>query len=389
MSRFEEQFSLPLEEKLLLLNEQIAYARANSSFYSYLPSQPLQSLEEMKGIPEISCADLIAHADQMTCTPPWKVKRMVTLMTSGSTAAPKRLAFTEADIEATVDFFHHGMHCLCETGETAAIFMPGTNPDGLCDILSRGLRRFGAIPSVYGIINDFEDAKGFVLETCPAVLVGFPVQLRQLALTCPELRPGCVLLSADYCAESVIQTIEKIWHCRAFVHYGITESGLGCAVETPAEQGMIPRKDVLLEVNEKGEILLTTLKREALPLIRYNTGDLGILGEDGNLMKVLGRKQELERRVSITSLDEYLLGFDWIMDYEAYLLDDRLNIRILENNDLSVVYSGIEEKRYDVLQKKLTSILNARLEDMGQDPIKVNIEKTEVIPFTGKRLIKK
>lgn len=394
---YEDLFSLPIEDKLPLLNKQIAYARANSSFYSYLPDAPLKSLDDFKSIPTISCKNLQEHLDEMTCTPPWKIKRMVTLMTSGSTAEPKRLAFSEDDLEGTVEFFCHGMHCLCDCGDSVAIFMPGSNPDGLCDLLSRGIARFGGKPLVYGIVHDFSDATEFLLKNQPAVLVGFPVQIRQLALMLPDYRPKCVLLSADYCAQSAIATIEKYWKCRAFVHYGITESGLGCAVETPAEEGMIPRGDVLLGVSEDGELLLTTLKMEALPLIRYRTGDLAAIREDGNLIRVMGRIDEIKGRVSITLLDEILLAKDEILNYEAELNGSTLEIRILGRKGCCL--DGL----FSCWRTELSERLNNRRERECQterqterqieskieaDEVRINLYAVEEICFTGKRLIR-
>ena len=83
--------------------------------------------------------------------------------------------------------------------------MPGNAPDGLCDLLSRGLKCFNAEPKVYGIIHDYDDAAN-ICEKNSAVFVGIPIQMRRLALLHPELRPKRVLLSADYCAPAVINT---------------------------------------------------------------------------------------------------------------------------------------------------------------------------------------
>lgn len=126
-----------MEETLQKLNEQIAYARANSSFYKYLPAEPLSSIEELKHLPLMTASDLVEHGKKILCCPVSQIRRMVTMQTSGTTGAPKRLAFTERDLEDTVEFFREGMHLLCDTGDTVMIFMPGKNPDGLCDLLSR------------------------------------------------------------------------------------------------------------------------------------------------------------------------------------------------------------------------------------------------------------
>lgn len=320
---------MDLEKTLRLLNQQIAYARRHSSFYAKLPEHPLADLRQLSALPMVTAADIALHGEELLCCSPAKVRRMVTLTTSGTAGPYKRLAFTEADLEYTIDFFHHGMNTLCGPGTAVGIFMPGTHTDGLCHLLSKGLRRFGAIPHIYGPVFDPEDAAQFCRAFRIQVMVGIPAQLRRLSLAAPNLCPELVLLSADYTAEALMETIARQWNCQVYVHYGSTESGLGCAVETPRRAGMELRPDVLLETLPDGELVLTTLCREAMPLIRYRTGDLGKLCPDGALEAVFGRKIELEKPVPIYRLDELLFGLDEVLDFAAWFGDGVLRLEIL------------------------------------------------------------
>ena len=98
-----------------------------------------------------------------------------------------------------------------------------------------------------------------------------------------------MLLSTDQAPAPLVAAIEQAWGCRVFDHYGTTETGLGGGVECEAHDGLHLREaDLLFEVvepatgrslpdGEEGEIVFTTLTREAMPLIRYRTGDLGRL----------------------------------------------------------------------------------------------------------------
>lgn len=317
---------MDMDKALNALNTQIQYARTHCAFYANLPERPLCSLEELRALPFTTAQDIALHGQEMLCCSPSAVRRMVTMQTSGTTGARKRLAFTEEDLEDTVDFFHHGMNELCKEGDAVGIFMPGNNPDGLCDLLCRGIRRFGGLPFVYGPVSDYADAAAFCKAHHLAVLVGVPAQIRRLALSAPDFRPLRVLLSADYVSQAAVRTIERVWQCQALAHFGMTETGLGCAVETPARDGMHIRPGIFLETTPDGELVLTTLRRQAMPLIRYRTGDLARMLPNGNLGAVYGRKEELSRPVSVTVLDEILLGIDGVLDYQAVVEKDALHI---------------------------------------------------------------
>ena len=83
--------------------------------------------------------------------------------------------------------------------------------------------------------------------------------------------------------------MRQAWQCEILDHYGLTETAYGCAVECPAHQGFHVRElDVLIEIvdisgrkvlapGEVGEVAITTLQRQAMPLVRYRTGDVACL----------------------------------------------------------------------------------------------------------------
>ena len=124
-----------------------------------------------------------------------------------------------------------------------------------------------------------------------ATVVGIPVQVLGLARLSvaggAPLHLKTVLLSTDHCSPVVATAIEAAWGCRVFDHYGTTEMGLGGGVDCEAHAGYHLREaDLLVEVvdpesgaplpdGEYGEVVFTTLTREAMPLIRYRTGDRG------------------------------------------------------------------------------------------------------------------
>ncbi len=290
--------------------------------------------------------DIILRGSEMCRLSQRDIRRIVTLRTSGSTGPAKRLYFSANDIERTVEFFSEGMKFMCGAGDAVVICMGNGAPDGIGALLSEGLERIGARPVLFGGVSDFTAAAACCRTNGPHTIVGIPSQIRRLALEAPEIRPANVLLSADYIAESVVETIARVWETKVFTHYGLTESGLGFAVQCPALEGQHIRHDEFkveiidpktgenLPYGEWGELVFTTLRREAMPLYRYRTGDISrLIGgtcacghEKPRLDRVLGRISELNKPVSIYALDELLFACDGILDFTASLRGKTLSV---------------------------------------------------------------
>jgi phenylacetate-CoA ligase len=95
------------------------------------------------------------------------------------------------------------------------------------------------------------------------------------------------LLGAEPHTEETRRKVEDFFGIAAFNSYGLSEmNGPGVAFECPARDGMHIWEDAfLVEIidpethqhvapGEKGELVLTTLQREAMPILRYRTKDL-------------------------------------------------------------------------------------------------------------------
>ena len=100
---------MDLEKKLTRLQRTLQYARTHSQFYAALPETQPQTLADYTAFPMLTADDLLLHGAELLCCPPSRVRRIVSLETSGTSGARKRIFFTERDLEATVDFFHHGI----------------------------------------------------------------------------------------------------------------------------------------------------------------------------------------------------------------------------------------------------------------------------------------
>lgn len=320
--------AVPENMRLSLLNRQLAYAAARSPYYRehLIGIPPLQRMSDLRALPFTDAEILRREGRRLVCVSAGEVARIVSLSTSGTAGEAKRVYFTEGDLARTVRFFREGMAWMCAPGDTCAVLMPCTAPDGIGDLLCRGLTELGVRPLPIGIPSSLSDAAVQIRRAQPQVLVGFPWQLRLLALRCPELRPRAVLLSGDYVPNALCACIARLWHCTVLSHFGMTETGYGCAVQHPAGQTLYLRRDELLaEVIDPdtgaplpagmvGELVLTTLRREAMPLLRYRTGDLAVLTPEGDLAAVLGRRRTATEAYQ---LQEALAPLTWLWDFRA------------------------------------------------------------------------
>lgn len=129
-------------------------------------------------------------------------------------------------------------------------------------------------------------------EVRPHCLVAAPGQLEGLLRHFPKSGPPglCGLLSSADRLDPVLgHVLSTVWNCTVLDHYGLTETAYGGAVECPAHDGYHLRLlDLVVEIvdfcgdeplppGETGEVVITTLEREAMPLIRYRTGDVACL----------------------------------------------------------------------------------------------------------------
>jgi phenylacetate-coenzyme A ligase PaaK-like adenylate-forming protein len=220
------------------------------------------------------------------------VSRIVTIPTSGTTGAARRIAFTSDEQADIIAYLASGMRMLADKGETIAVLFPCDREAGLGQLIGAGIERTGRRFCAYGLPDSDRGFSGLA-QTCLAQdvrgMVGFPQHILALARWSEyhglRLPVRGVLLSSDNVAPSLKREIARIWDAQVFAHYGTTEMGYGGAVECGCGMGQhIRETDLLFEVidpasgevlpnGEWGELVFTTLNRRAMPLIRYRTGD--------------------------------------------------------------------------------------------------------------------
>ncbi len=279
----------------------VAYAKQHARFYKQnLAHIDIKnfSLEHMHSLPFTTANDL-QQWEQFLCISLGDIERVVSLQTSGTTNAPKRLAFSEEDLAATEDFFRVGMSQLIHPEQRLLALWPGAHlPHGVSALLRKALTPHS--------ITVFDGNPAVTAQTLaaelqkynPHTIVGAPSQLAILAqivenaehFSLPKpLALRAVLSSGEHVSEALQNTLQQLGLLH-LDHYGITEAGYSIGVQCPATQGYHIRElDIFIEIisleepflpcseGHMGEVVITTLGRKAMPLIRYRTGDVATL----------------------------------------------------------------------------------------------------------------
>lgn len=334
------------------LRETVALAGKESPFYRRLLGwvrPEALDLAHLEQLPFTTASDIAQNPLRFLCVSQDSINRVVTLSTSGTTGVSKRIYFTVQDQELSRDFFHHGMSTLVEPGDRVLILLPGELPGSVGYLLREALTRLPAEGIPYGLVKDPVHALETIQHEHIDSLVGIPTQVLALARWLPpDARPPrlkSLLLTTDHVPDALSRELERVWRTRVFNHYGMTETGLGGGVECEARAGYHLREaDLLFEIvdpvtgdvaaeAETGEIVVTTLTRRGMPLIRYRTGDLGrFIPEPCPCGTVLRRMAPVKERVrdrvfltgggvlSMAILDEFIFSIGGVVDFQAALM---------------------------------------------------------------------
>ena len=272
-----------------------------------------------------------------------EIRRVRSDATSGTTGAAKRVFYTEGDCARTVELFMAGLGELIFPGSVTMICFPFSGPHGLGELIAEAGERLGARPLKLGVGLSYGEFAKLLETERPDTFVGMPVQLLSLLRVCGRGSLRRALVSGDACPDAVLKGCEAILQSRLFPHYGSREMALGGAICCPAHEGMHLRENhVIAEIvdeqgrplppGEIGELIITTIGMEAMPLIRYRTGDYTRripgtcpCGSQVLRLDTVRRKETAE----LAALDETLFSLPFVADYRAERRNGGLHLQIL------------------------------------------------------------
>ena len=365
-------------EKMQLekLNRLLAREKERAGFYKALPER-LDNLGELIKLPFTTDEDLAHYAGGILLCSQSEIQSVISDATSGTTGAAKRVFYTKNDCENTVELFMAGLGELVFPDSVTMICMPFSHAYGLGELISEAITRLGARPLNAGVGRSFGELKEMLESEKPDTFVGMPVTLLSLLRYCGKGSLHRALVSGDFCSETVTAECEKILVSTLFPHYGSREMALGGAISCIAHEGMhlrenhviaeiIDENGKVLERGEYGELVITTIGMEAMPLIRYKTGDY---------TRILPEKcpcgSSVLRLDTVHRLDDRMEKLDGVLFTLSGLIDFRIN----ERGEMFALTDGTVTEA-DIKSRVDFATVTIKKADDGDKPL-----------YTGKRRI--
>ena len=325
------------------LNRLLKREKERGGFYRDLPER-LESLDELQLLPFTTEEDLARNAPGLLLCSQSEISRVLSDATSGTTGAAKRVFYTEGDCRRTVELFAAGLGELIFPGSVTMICFPFSGPNGLGELIAKAVESLGAKPLKLGTALSYGEFSQVLDREKPDTFVGMPVQLLSLLRVCGRGSLRRALVSGDACPPAILTACEELLGSRLFPHYGSREMALGGAICCPAHEGMHLRENhVIAEIVDEagrvlppgqwGELVITTIGMEAMPLIRYRTGDrTRILPEScpcGSWVLRLDRVSRLGESTRMAELDERFLALPFVADIHGSMEGGRLCLTVL------------------------------------------------------------
>jgi len=258
-------------------------------------SEDIASLRDLRHLPYTTKDDLReAYPDGLLAVEPEQAVRLHT--SSGTTGMPTVIYHTRRDLDAWTELV---ARCIVATGATAGDVFQNMTHYGLFTGglgLHYGAERVGmlVIPVSSGNtsrqIQLLRDFRATVVHATPSYLLHLHTALAGAGVTTDQLHLRKAFIGAEPHSEQIRRKIETLFGIEAYNSYGLSEmNGPGVAFECLYKTGLHLWEDAyILEIidphtrqplaeGETGEIVMTTLQRQATPLLRYRTRDLSHL----------------------------------------------------------------------------------------------------------------
>ncbi len=283
-------------------------------------SPELESLEEIARLPFTTKGDLRdGYPFGLFASPMEEVVRLHA--SSGTTGKPTVVAYTQADLDVWTGVMVRSLAaCGLHRGDVVQnAYGYGLFTGGLG--AHYGAEALGAtvIPISGGNterqIMELQDFGVTAICCTPSFFLHLLERAKEMKVDFSRLRVG--IFGAEPWSEAMRRRIEQDSGIKAYDIYGLSEIiGPGVGIECTAQAGLHlfedhfypevidPASGAVLPDGQEGELVLTTLSKDAMPMIRYRTRDVTALQPEPC---ACGRTVRRIRRISRRSDDMFII----------------------------------------------------------------------------------
>lgn len=308
--------------QLAALNTVLRQARQNVPFYSKrIPPHELTSLDELSGIPAFTRREALEAGSDLVSRA-FEPRRLLALHTAGTTGAPMIVYVSREALQQYHAFFARLREWLQVPNNARVAAFVGTAvvsfPAGERTFYRRDVDADALLCSADQI--DAESLPAYVEELDrfkPEVIDGYPSSIEAVARYVRNMegarplniRPRAIVTSSETLVPSAHRLIESVFQCPVFDHYSSVEMAAMIAqCRAGSYHIMADFGYVELLTNgrpalpgEVGEIVATGFVNDAMPFIRYATGDFAVAGPQQcacgrtfpTVQRIIGRREDV------------------------------------------------------------------------------------------------
>ncbi len=358
--------TMPVEEMKKLQSEklvrQVKHVYENVEYYRNLMDEKGVKPEDIHGIEDLHKLPFLTKADLRDAYPygllAKPLKDCVRIQSTSGTTGRRVVAFyTQNDVNLWED--------CCARAIVAA---GGTNED-VCQVaygyglftggpgLNGGSHRVGCLtlPMSSGNterqIQFMTDLGATILCCTPSYAAYIGETLKEQGYGPDDIPLKAGIFGAEPWTEEMRRGIEKTLGIKAYDIYGLTEtSGPGVSFECSEQTGMHinedhflaeiidPETGEVLPEGEKGELVFTSLDKEAFPLLRYRTRDICVLSRKKcscgrtliKMAKPMGRTDDM---LIIRGVNVFPSQIETVLLNEGYEPNYQIVVDRVNNND--------------------------------------------------------
>ena len=375
-----------VEELRAIQNEklvkQVKHVYDNVEYYRNLMDEKGVKPEDIKSIDDLHKLPFLTKADLRDAYPygllATDLKNCVRIQSTSGTTGRRVVAFyTQDDVD------------LWEQCCARAIVAAGGNDEDVCQVaygyglftggagLNGGSHKVGCLtlPMSSGNterqIQFMQDLHTTILCCTPSYAAYIGETLKEMGISPDELDLKAGIFGAEPWTEEMRRDIEKNLGIKAYDIYGLTEtSGPGVAFECEEQSGMHinedhflaeiidPETGEVLPEGSKGELVFTSLDKEAFPLLRYRTRDICILSRKKcscgrtliKMSKPMGRSDDM---MIIRGVNIFPSQIETVLIKEGYSVNYLIEVDRERNTDTLDVYVELTPEQFSDTVKDL------------------------------------